>query len=127
MRDATNGRLFVGCRSKEFVVLSTETGKIVATLPIGDRVDAGAFDPATKLAFCSCGDGTVSIIAQESADKYSVVETLKTKTGAKTMAYDPKTQKLFLPAVDTKAPEGQPNARPITVPGSFAVLIFGKE
>lgn len=122
--DPKTGHLFVGCRSKEFVVLSTETGKVVTTLPIGERVDAGAFDPSTKLAFCSCGDGTVTIIAQESAEKYTVVETVKTKLGAKTMAYDPKTQRLYLPAVDMKA--AQPNARPATVPGSFAVLIYGK-
>jgi DNA-binding beta-propeller fold protein YncE len=96
--DPNNNRIFVGCRSKEFVVLSAESGKVVTTLPIGDRVDAGAFDAATKLAFCSCGDGTVSIISEESADKYSVAETLKTKTGAKTMAYDPKTQRIYLPA-----------------------------
>ncbi len=77
--DPASNRLFVGCRSKECVVLSTETGKVVATVPIGQGVDAGAYDPATKLAFCSCGDGTVSIITQESADKYAVIETLKTK------------------------------------------------
>jgi DNA-binding beta-propeller fold protein YncE len=124
--DPSTNRLFVGCRSKEFVVLSTETGKVVATVPIGDRVDAGAFDPATKLAFCSCGDGTVSIISQESADKYTVVETLKTKSGAKTMAYDPKTQRLYLPATDSKAPEGNPSGRPVPVPGTFSLLIYGK-
>ena len=116
----------MGCRSKECVILSTETGKTVATIPIGQGVDAGAFDPATKLAFCSCGDGTVSIIEQESADKYTVVETLKTKTGAKTMAYDSKTQRLYLPAVDTKAPEGNAKGRPTPIPGTFALLIYGK-
>lgn len=122
--DPSNNRLFVGCRSKECVVLSTETGKVVATVPIGQGVDAGAFDPATKLAFCSCGDGTVSIIEQESADKYAVVETLKTKAGSKTMGYDPKTQRLYLPAVDTKAPEGK--GRPVPIPGTFSLLIYGK-
>jgi YVTN family beta-propeller protein len=122
--DPKTGRLFVGCRSKDLVVLSMETGKEVATLPIGQGVDAGAFDPEAKLAFCSCGDGTVSIIAQESADKYSVVETLKTKAGAKTMAFDPKTHRLYLPAVDTKPAEGK--GRPTPVPGTFALMIFGK-
>lgn len=124
--DPKTGRLFVGCRSKECVILSTETGKTVATVPIGQGVDAGAFDPATKLAFCSCGDGTVTIIEQESADKYSVVATLKTKTGAKTMAYDTKTQRLYLPAADTKAPDGNAKGRPIPIPGTFALLIYGK-
>jgi DNA-binding beta-propeller fold protein YncE len=124
--DVKTGRLFVGCRSKELVVLSTETGKAVATLPIGQGVDAGAFDPAAKLAFCSCGDGTVTIVAQESADKYAVLETLKTKPGAKTMAFDPKTQRLYLPAMDTK-PSDNPNGRPVPIPGTFALLIYGKE
>ena len=124
--DTRSGRLFVGCRSNSLVVLSTETGKTVATLPIGERVDAGAFDPETKLVFCSCGDGTVAVVRQETADKYSLVETLKTRAGSKTMALDPKTHRLFIPAADFKAPAGQPNARPVITPGTFAVLIYGK-
>lgn len=124
--DPRAGRLFVGCRSKECVILSLETGKVVGTLPIGAGVDAGAFDPAAKMAFCSCGDGTVSIIGQEAADKYVVVETLKTKTGARTMAFDPKTQRIYLPAADTKAPEGNAKGRPMPIPGTFALLIYGK-
>jgi len=122
--DTATGRLFVGCRSKSLVILSTETGKAVATFPIGERVDAGAFDAETKLVFCSCGDGTVSVVRQESADKYMPLEPIKTRLGSKTMALDPKTHKLFLPAVEYKA--GQPNTRPAMVPGSFSVLIYGK-
>jgi DNA-binding beta-propeller fold protein YncE len=124
--DTHNGRLFVGCRSKSLVVLSTETGKTVTSIPIGERVDAGAFDPETKLVFCSCGDGTVAVVRQETADKYTLVETLKTRSGSKTMALDLKTHKLFLPAADFKAPADQPKARPTMVPGTFSVLIYGK-
>ena len=122
--DTKNGRLFVVCRSKEFVVLSTETGKVVATLPMGEGVDAGAFDPVAKLAYCSCGDGTVTIVGQESADKYTVVETLKTRKGARTMAFDLKTQRIYLPVSDLKEPEGK--GRPTPVPGTFSLLIYGK-
>ena len=122
--DPKTERLFVGCRSKSLVVLDTKTGKSVATLPIGERVDAGAFDPETKMVFCSCGDGTVAVVRQESADKYMLVETIKTRSGSKTMALDPKTHKLFLPGVEYKP--GAAGARPMALPGSFAVMVFGK-
>src|SRR5262249_5086346 len=72
-------RLFVGCRNKLMVVINAESGKVVAQVPIGARVDAGAFDPETQLIYCSCGDGTVAVIRDEGSDKYSVVETVKTK------------------------------------------------
>ena len=124
--DTKSGRLFAGCRSKSLVVLSLQTGKPVATLPIGDRVDAGWFDPETKLVFCSCGDGTIAIVKQDSADKYALAETLKTRVGSKTMALDPKTHKLFVPAAEFKAPAGQPNARPVMVPKTFSVMIYAK-
>jgi len=108
-------------------VLDTDGGKVVASLPIGDRVDAGAYDPETKLVFCSCGDGTVSVARQDNADTYTALEPIKTRTGAKTMALDPKTHNLFLPAVEYKAAEaGAPRARPTPVPGSFCVLVYGK-
>ena len=124
--DTQSGRLFVGCRSKSLVVLSLQSGKSVATIPIGDRVDAGWFDPETKLVFCSCGDGTIAVVKQESADKYTLAETLKTRVGSKTMALDPKTHKLFVPAAEFKAPAGQANAGPVMVPKTFSVLIYAK-
>jgi YVTN family beta-propeller protein len=124
--DAAHHRLFVGCRSKSLVVLDAETGKVVATLPIGDRVDAGAFDPETKLVFCSCGDGTVTVVRQETPDQYAVVETIKTRPQSKTMALDPKTHKLFLPGAEYKAAAGGARGRPTMVPGSFVMLMFGR-
>ncbi|HEY1380573.1 MAG TPA: YncE family protein [Gemmataceae bacterium] len=125
--DARNHRLFVGCRSKALLVLDTDSGKAVASLPIGDRVDAGAYDPETKLVFCSCGDGTVAVVRQETPDQYAVAETVKTRPGSKTMALDPKTHRLFLPGAEYKAAAaGAPRARPTPVPGSFVVMIFGR-
>src|SRR5262249_20711342 len=100
--DPATDRLFVGCRSKVLLVLDAKTGKQIASLPIGERVDAGAFDPTTKLAFCSCGDGTVSVVRQEGADKYVAVGQIETRPGSKTMALDPKTHKLFLPTAEFK-------------------------
>jgi outer membrane protein assembly factor BamB len=122
--DAPNGRLFVGCRSQALLVLDAKTGKTLTSLPIGARVDAGAFDAETKLIFCSCGDGTVAVIRQESADKYTAAETIKTRVGSRTMALDPKTHRLFLPMIEYKA--GNTGGRPMAVPGTFAVLVYSK-
>lgn len=123
--DPATGRLFVGCRSKELLVLDVKTGKSVATLPIGERVDAGAFDPETKLIFCSCGDGTVTVVREEGPDKYVAVGSIETKPGSRTMALDPKTHKLYLPTAEFK-PAAKGGGRPAMVPGTFAVLVFGK-
>ena len=94
--DRENRRLFIGCRSKVMAVMNADTGQVITTLPIGDHVDATAYDPETKLIFNSNGEGTVTVIRQEGPDKYSVVETVKTLPRAKTMALDPKTHQLFL-------------------------------
>ena len=76
--DRANRRLFLGCRSKVMAVMNADTGQVITTLPIGDHVDATAFDPETKLIFNSNGEGTITVIHQDSPDKYSVVETVKT-------------------------------------------------
>jgi DNA-binding beta-propeller fold protein YncE len=123
--DPTSQRLFIGCRNKVLVVVNAENGKVVAQQPIGARVDAAEFDRETKLVFTSNGDGTVTVIHAEGEDKYQVVETIKTRVGSKTMALDPKTHKLFLPAAEFK-PSERPGGRPTIVPKTFAVLVFGK-
>ena len=109
--DRENRRLFVGCRSKVMAVMNADTGQVIAALPIGDHVDATAFDPETKLIFNSNGEGTVTAIHQDGPDKYSVVETVKTLPRAKTMALDPKTHQLFLSTAES---------------GQFEVLVVGK-
>ncbi len=109
--DRANHRLFIGCRSKVMAVVSSDSGRVITTLPIGDHVDATAFDPETKLIFNSNGEGTITIIHQDSPDKYSVVDTVKTVPRAKTMALDPKTHRLFLSTVEN---------------GQFEVLVVGK-
>ncbi|HEV3143430.1 MAG TPA: YncE family protein [Gemmataceae bacterium] len=123
--DPKSKRLFVGCRSKHMVVVNAENGKVVANSPIGERVDAAAFDPETGNIFFSCGDGTVSVFHADGDDKYSLVETIKTKFGSKTMALDRKTHQLFLPSAEFKAAEKQ-GARPTMVPKTFAVLVFAR-
>jgi DNA-binding beta-propeller fold protein YncE len=109
--DRANRRLFLGCRSKVMAVLDADSGKVITTLPIGDHVDATAFDPETKLIFNSNGEGTITVIHQDSPDQYSIVETVKTAPRAKTMALDPKTHRLFLSTAEN---------------GQFEVLVVGQ-
>jgi YVTN family beta-propeller protein len=110
--DSASRRLFVGCRGgKMMTVLDADSGKIITTSPIGERVDAAAYDPATKLVFMSTGDGNVSIFHQDSADKYSLLENLSTAPGAKTMGLDTKTHNIFVPSNQG---------------GTFTVLVYGQ-
>jgi YVTN family beta-propeller protein len=101
--DTENRRLFVGCRSKHLAVLDADSGKIVFTAPIGERVDAAAFDSKTRLVYLSTGDGKVFVFRQDSPDKYSVAQEITTKPGAKTMGYDSKTGNLFVPTSENGA------------------------
>ena len=109
--DRPNRRLFIGCRSRVMAVMNAETGQIITTLPIGDHVDATAFDPDLRLIFNSNGEGTITVIQQEGPDKYSIVQNVKTLPRAKTMALDLKTHQLFLSTAES---------------GQFEVLVVGK-
>ena len=102
-------------------VIDAGTGKVITTLPIGAGVDAVAYDAETKLIFCSCGDGTTTIIKQQSADEYAVVQTLKTPNRAKTLALDTKTHKLYLSVA-----EYETGTRKV-VPNTFKVLVFKQQ
>jgi len=97
--DREHHRLFLGCDNQKMVMMDSTTGKVVATVPIGAGVDANAFDPATQLAFSSNGEEGTTTIAQETAsNKLTVVQTLKTVVGARTMTLDPVTHDIYLPA-----------------------------
>jgi YVTN family beta-propeller protein len=127
--DAKHHRLFLGCDNNLILMLNTKNGKVIATVPIGNGVDANAFDAKTKLAFSSCGDGTVTIAKEETADKLTVVQTLKTERGARTMALDPTTHKIYLATAEFEAP-ANPDAtathtRPKVIPGTFKILVYG--
>jgi YVTN family beta-propeller protein len=108
--DRAHHRLFIGCRSKVMAVVNADNGNVIVTLPIGDHVDASAFDPATGLIFNSTGEGTVDVFHQDSPDKYSAVERIPTHTGSKTMALDCKTHEVLVPSNDS---------------GKFQILLFG--
>src|SRR5258708_1801010 len=99
-RDIDAHRLFIGCRSKHLGVVNSETGKVVFTSPIGERVDADAFDASTKLVYLSTGDGKVFIFHQDSPYKYSLAPELLTVKGSKTVGYDHKTKRLYVPSTE---------------------------
>jgi outer membrane protein assembly factor BamB len=101
--DRENRRLFVGCRSKHLAVLNADNGKVVFTAPIGERVDAGAFDAKTRMVYLSTGDGKVFVFHEDSPDQYSQVQEIATKAGAKTMGFDAKTGNLFVPTSENGA------------------------
>jgi DNA-binding beta-propeller fold protein YncE len=127
--DVPNSRLFIGCRSKVLAVMDANSGKVITTLPIGDRVDAVAFDADDKLIFASNGDGTVSVIRQKSADEYESVGDIQTQKSGKTMAFDPKNKRIFVSAAEMEsvpAATGQ-RARTRPKPGSFTVLVIERQ
>ncbi|MDB5987256.1 MAG: YncE family protein [Nevskia sp.] len=126
--DPATHRIFVACRSQSLLVLDADSGRILQTFPIGERNDAAKFDPATKLVFASNGDGTLSIVHEDSADSFSLKQTVKTEFGARTMAVDNKTHRVFMPSADftpAVAPSANnPNPRRAMVPGTFRVLVL---
>jgi DNA-binding beta-propeller fold protein YncE len=125
--DTAHHRLFLGCGgSKTMVMMDSTDGKVVASVPIGDGVDACAFDPGTQLAFSSCRDGTTTIAHEDTPDKLTVVQTLKTAQSARTMALDPQTHKIYLPAAKF-GPREPGQRRPPMVPGSLRILVYTME
>jgi DNA-binding beta-propeller fold protein YncE len=123
--DTANHRLFIGCGgSKTMVMMDSTSGKVITSVPIGDGVDACAFDPGTQMAFSSCRDGTTTIAHEDSPDKLTVVQTLTTERSARTMALDPTTHRIYLPAAKFGPPvEGQ--RRPPMIPGTLRLLVYG--
>ena len=127
--DTKKRRLFSVCGNKVMVVSTPDSSKVVATLPIGESADGAGFDAGTGLAFSSNGDGTLTVV-HEVSGKFEVMETVKTQRGARTMAVDSKTHKIYLPTAEfgpAPAPTAQqPRPRPSAVPGSFMLLVVGQ-
>ena len=127
--DATHHRLFSGCHNKLMVMLETESGKVVGSVGIGSGVDGCAFDDATQLAFASCGDGTTTIAREQAPNKLTVVQILRTKRGARTMALDPETHRIYLPTAQFQPPPslspGVSPGRPSVVPNTLKLLVYG--
>ena len=121
--DPDHHRLFSACRSKVMAVSDPVAGKLVTTVPIGGAVDGAAFDPATQLAFAPNGDGTLTVIHEDTPDQYSVVQTLETMPGARTMTLDYATHTVFTASARFgPVPEGARRRRPPVLPGTFALL-----
>jgi DNA-binding beta-propeller fold protein YncE len=123
--DAAHHRLFPVCGNRKMLVVDSMTGTVVATVPIGDGPDAAAFDPATGLVFASNGDGTLTVVREESQDRFVVAGTVPTQKGARTMALDPATHRLYLVTADfVPAPPGvgKGHGHRKIVPGSVVLL-----
>jgi YVTN family beta-propeller protein len=128
--DRKHHRLFSVGSNKLMAVVNTDTGKVVTTVPIGSGVDAAGFDPETGLIFSSNGEGTLTVVHEDSPDRYSVVENVATRRGARTMALDTKTHRIYLVTAEFGPPPAptpeRPRPRPSIVPGSFTLLIVGR-
>ena len=127
--DEAHHRIFSAC-DKVMVVVNSDNGKVVASPPIGGDPDGNGYDPATGMAFASCRDGFVSVIHQDSPDKYTVVGNINTQVGTRTMSLDPTTHKVYTVTADFKpaaAPTpDNPRPRPTPIAGSFVVLEVGQ-
>jgi DNA-binding beta-propeller fold protein YncE len=130
--DRERRRLFIAGRNPQLlVVMDADTGRIIGSpLPIGARVDANVYDPETGLVASSTGEGTIHIFHEDSPDKISVVETVKTEFGAKTMALDPRTHNLLVDTADFEPPPAatpqKRNPQPRAKPGTFHLMIYGR-
>jgi DNA-binding beta-propeller fold protein YncE len=128
--DREHRRLFAGCDNKMMAVVDADSGKVLATPAIGDGVDATAFDPGTGLAFASCGEGVLTVVREESPNKFSVAENVKTQEGARTLALDDKTHQVFVVTAKFGPPPPptaeQPHPRHSILPDTFVVLVLGK-
>jgi YVTN family beta-propeller protein len=128
--DRKTDRLFAACE-KQMAAVDAKTGKVVATVPTGSGTDGMEFDPELKYVFApNGGDGTLTVIHEDSPDKYSIVENVKTEPRARTMAIDIKTHKVYLPTAQfgtAPAPtKEQPRPRAPMLPDSFVILVYGK-
>jgi DNA-binding beta-propeller fold protein YncE len=120
--DRKNRRLFAGCDNKMMAVVDADTGKVIATPAIGEGVDANGFDSATNFAFSSNGEGTLTVVHEDSPNKFTIVDNIPTKPSARTMGLDLKTHDIYLPAADFDAPapgERRGKMKPL----SFVLLI----
>ena len=125
--DVEHHRLFSGCDNKMMAVVDSDSGKVVTSVPIGEGVDAGRFNPKTGEVFMSCGEGVLTIIHQDNADKYTVKQNLPTVRGARTMALDQDSDTVYLVTAQREDKPAAPGQRPAMVPGSFELIVVKPE
>jgi DNA-binding beta-propeller fold protein YncE len=125
--DREHQRLFAGCSNEKLVVLDAGDGHVVTVLPIGKNVDGVAFDPKRQLVFSSNGEGTLTVIHEDAPDKYSVLETVPTQKGGRTLALDEETGSVYVPTAEFGPPPAptadHPHPRGSVLPGTFVVLV----
>lgn len=128
--DRARHRLLIGCANRLAAVVDSDDGKLVTTLPIGEGVDANGFDPGTRTGFSSNGSGTLTVIGEDSPDRFRVLEEVATRRGARTMTLDETTHRVFLATAQfgppPEATPEHPHPRPPLVPGTFVVLVYGR-
>ena len=121
--DKANRRLLIGCRKpQKLIVMSTDSGKVLAALPIGEHVDAVKIDSGQ--IFASCADGTLAVARETSPGKFEIEQTVKTPPGARTMGADPTTHRIYLPTAESVAGAG---GRPRMKPGTFMIVVVSRE
>jgi len=125
--DVKNHRLFAGCGNKMMAVVDSDSGKVVTTVPIGEGVDAGGFNPNTQEVFMSCGEGVLTVIHEDSPDKYTVKQNLATVRGARTMALDKENNVVYLVTAQREDKPVAAGQRPTMVPGSFELIVVKTE
>jgi YVTN family beta-propeller protein len=129
--DAKNQRLFPVCDNKMMAVIDAGSGKVITTVPIGEGPDAAGFDPEKKLVFSSNGEGILTVVSQDTPDTYTVAQNVKTQRGARTMALDLKTHKIYLADAEfgpaPAASADNPRPRPKILPGSFKLLVVSEQ
>ncbi|HTE28928.1 MAG TPA: hypothetical protein VK666_01035 [Chryseolinea sp.] len=122
--DNKTHRLFAGC-DKQLVVINADNGKVVSKLPIGDGCDGVAFDNSTQTIFTSNGEGTMTVIKEQSADKYKIEDNVVTKKGGRTITIDEANHTLYIPTASFGTPEAE-GKRPPVIPGTFMVMVISK-
>ncbi len=134
--DREHNRLFSGCHNQKMTISDADAGKVITTVPIGMHVDANRYDPGTGLAFSSNGNGTLTVVHEDSPTQFTELGTVKTDLGARTMAIDSHTHTIYLVTAKFQPADAnywlQPvvyeaNRRPQPVPGSFVVLVVERK
>jgi DNA-binding beta-propeller fold protein YncE len=125
--DTVHHRLFSGCRSGVMAVSDYQTGKVVATIPIGTGVDGAGYDVASGNAFASNADGTLTVIHQDSPDQYHVAETVQTPSGSRNMGLDPSNHRIFVASAKFGPVPTGGRGRPPVLPGTFALLVIERD
>jgi DNA-binding beta-propeller fold protein YncE len=125
--DKAHHRLFSGCRSGVMAVSDYRAGKVVATVPIGAGVDGAGFDEASGNAFASNGDGTLTVIHQDSPDHYHVAQTLETQKGSRNMGLDPANHRIFVVSAKFGPAPAGVRGRPPVLPGTFSLMVIERE